>query len=322
MVAALPSYLANLRQIFLIDWALAETAQSNVKQLSPDQRDLVSSLAKRLGAITGVKAVVLAGSYARGRALPGSDIDIGIFYSEATPFAVQRLRELAEAVNDTAGPVVTNFYEWGPWVNGGAWLTIRGQRVDFLYRNLEHVERVIAEAEAGRYEVHYLQQPPFGFFSPTYLGEIAVCVPLFDPEKRVDELKGRVVNYPEALRRTVVQDYLFMAEFTLTAFAPKVATRSDTYGTAACLTRAVNELVMVLFALNGKYPINDKTVLAEVAEFERVPREFGVRAQKTLARLGNSAGELAAAVESFAELLRETVDLAGGLYQRRYTLPK
>jgi predicted nucleotidyltransferase len=293
-----------------------------VKELSPEQRDLVSSLAKRLGAISGVRAVVLGGSYARGRAVPGSDIDLGIFYSETAPFRVHSLRELAEAVNDTAGPMVTDFYQWGPWVNGGAWLTIQGQRVDFLYRNLEHVERVIAEAEAGRYEVHYLQQPPFGFFSPTYLGEVTVCVPLLDPEKRIDALKRRVVNYPEALRRTVVQDYLFMAEFTLTAFAPKVAMRSDTYGTAACLTRAVNELVMVLFALNGKYPLNDKTVLAEVAEFERAPREFSARVQKTLAPLGNSAGELAVAVESLAELLRETVDLAGGLYQRRYTLPK
>lgn len=47
-----------------------------VKQLSPQQRELVSSLAKRLGAITGIKAVVLGGSHARGRAQPGSDIDL------------------------------------------------------------------------------------------------------------------------------------------------------------------------------------------------------------------------------------------------------
>src|SRR5262245_65995208 len=89
------------------------------------------------------------------------------------PFAIQCIRELAEDVNDFAGPVVTNFYQWGPWVNGGAWLTIGGQRVDFLYRSLEQLDRVIDEANAGRYELHYLQQPPFGFFSGTYLGEIA-----------------------------------------------------------------------------------------------------------------------------------------------------
>jgi predicted nucleotidyltransferase len=157
-----------------------------MKQLLPEQRALVSSLAERLGAISGIKAVVLGGSHARGRAQPGSDIDLGLFYAEASPFSIQHVCELAEAVNDAANPVVTDFYGWGRWVNGGAWLTIGGQRVDFVYRNLEHVERVIAEAEAGRYELDYAQQPPFGFFSATYLGEVAICVPLFDPAARVE----------------------------------------------------------------------------------------------------------------------------------------
>jgi len=280
------------------------------------------SLAKRLGAIAGIKAVVLAGSHARGRAQLDSDIDLGLLYSEAAPFSIQSIREVAEEVNDTSGPVVTDFYGWGPWVNGGAWLTIGGQRVDFVYRNLEQLERVIAEAEAGRYEVHYLQQPPFGFFSGTYLGEIAVCIPLFDPDGRIEGLKRRVANYPEALRRAVVQDYMFMAEFTITVFAPKVAGRSDAYGTAACLARGVNELVLALFALNRKYPINDKTALAEVAEFECAPGEFAGRVQKTLAHIGTTAEELLAAVENVAELIRETIKLAVGLYQPRYILPK
>ena len=292
-----------------------------MKQLSPVQRELVSSLAKRLGAIRGIRAVVLGGSHARGRAQPGSDIDLGLFYSETAPFSIHSVRELAEDVNDTAGPVVAGFYEWGPWVNGGAWLTIGGQRVDFVYRSLEHVERVIAEAEAGRYELHYAQQPPFGFFSGTYLGEIAVCIPLFDPEARLDVLKRRVADDPEALRRAVVQDYLWMAEFGLAAFAPKFAARSDAYGTSACLTCAVNQLVLVLFALNGKYPINDKTALAEVEEFERAPREFKPRVQKTLAQLGASPEELGAAVKIVAQLVRETIDLADGLYRARYLLP-
>jgi predicted nucleotidyltransferase len=164
-----------------------------MQQLSPQQRSLISSLVERLGAISGMKAVVLGGSHARGCAKPESDIDLGLFYSEAAPFSIQRVRELAEAVNDTAHPVVTDFYGWGRWVNGGAWLTIGGQRVDFVYRSLEHVERVIAEAEAGRCELDYAQQPPFGFFSATYLGEIAICLPLFDPAARLDA--------PQAARR-------------------------------------------------------------------------------------------------------------------------
>lgn len=265
---------------------------------------------------------MLGGSHARGRAQPGSDLDLYILYSEEAPFSIPSVRELAEAVNDTPGPVVTSFYGWGPWVNGGAWLTIGRQRVDFVYRSLEHLERVIAEAEAGRYEQHYTQQPPFGFFSGAYLGEIAVCVPLFDPEARLEALKRRVADYPEALRQAVVQDYLWQAEFGLAAFAPKFAHRSGAYGTAACLTRAVNQLVMVLFALNRKYLIDDKTALSEVSEFERVPREFERRVQQTLGQLGYSPEELGAAVESVEHLFRETVELTEGLYQPQFTLPK
>jgi predicted nucleotidyltransferase len=289
-----------------------------VRQLSPEQRELVSSLAERLGSIRGIRAVVLGGSYARGRARPGSDIDLGLLYSEAAPFSIQSVRELAEAVNDTPRPVVTDFYGWGQWVNGGAWLTVGGQRVDFIYRSVEHLERVIAEAEAGRYQLDYAQQPPFGFFSVTYLGEIAVGIPLYDPEARLDSLKRRIAEYPEALRSAVVRDYLWSAEFGLAAFARKFAARSDVYGTAACLTRAVNQLILALFALNRRYPINDKTFLEEVAELERAPADFGQRVRATLARLGDSAVELAAAVEGIERLLHETTEMTDGLYEPRY----
>jgi hypothetical protein len=294
---------------------------ANMNQLSSEQRELTSSLASGLGAIPGVRAVVLGGSHARGRAQAASDIDLGIFYYSEVPFSIDSVRQLAENFNDVPGPVVTDFYGWGNWVNGGAWLTIRGQRVDFIYRSIEHVERVISDAETGRYELDYAQQPPFGFFSGTYLGEIAVCAPLFDPEGLMDSLKRRVAVYPEALRRAVVQDYLWAAEFALTAFARKAAARSDIYGTAACLTRAVNQLVLVLFAWNRTYLINDKTALAEISEFERAPKEFGPRVQKTFERLGASSAELLAAVESVAQLLKETIALTDRLYEPCFTLP-
>lgn len=290
-------------------------------QLSPEQNELVQSVSAQLGEVSGVRAVVLGGSYARGVARPGSDIDLGILYSENDPFALEKIRALAESVNDTPAPVVTGFYEWGPWVNGGAWLTIAGQRIDFIYRSLEHIARVLTEAEAGRYELNYEQQPPFGFFSGTYLGEVAICIPIFDPEKRVAALKRRVAVYPEALRQAAVRDYLWAAEFALGAFARKYATRADSYGTAACLTRAVNNMILALFALNRKYLINDKTALFEITQFVKAPFEFTPRVQKVFGGLGASPIALLSAVDEIAQLLVEAVALTEGLYHSRYALP-
>jgi hypothetical protein len=164
-----------------------------MQTLSDLQRSLVLSLGARLSAIPGVVAVVLGGSHARGRARPDSDIDLGVFYRESSPFSIEALRALARQA--TGGdPVVTGFYEWGPWVNGGAWLTIEGQRVDFLYRSIEHLERVIADARLGRHEQAYTQQSPFGYYSDTYLAEIETCVPLYDPEHALMALKQSVAD--------------------------------------------------------------------------------------------------------------------------------
>jgi hypothetical protein len=84
----------------------------------------------------------------------------------------------------------------------------------------------------------------------------------------------------------------------------------------------VNQLVLVLFALNRKYLLNDKTALSEVAQFERCPAGFVPRVQQTLAHPGSSSAELATAVASIAQLLRETCALALGLYQPRYPLTR
>ena len=74
--------------------------------------------------------------------------------------------------------------------------------------------------------------------------------------------------------------------------------------------------------MNRKYLINDETALAELGEFERVPREFRSRVQRTLAELGDSRSKLEAAVESVEQLVREAIELAAGLYRSRFTLPK
>jgi len=280
--------------------------------LPTESRAAVRDLVDRLASLDGVVAVVLGGSHARGRARPDSDVDLGLLYAEDRPPSIDAIRVLAREVDDSGAPVVTGFYEWGPWVNGGAWLTAKGRRLDLLYRSLEHLERAVADAQAGRYEIHWPQQPPFGFWSGTYLGELAVCVPLFVRDGRLLALKQRVSVYPDALRDAVVRDQLWQVEFGLEAFARKLAARGDVYGVAGCLARFASQLVLALFAHNRTWLVNDKTALAEIEGFAEAPRDFGTRLEALLARPGASAGALTASVQALAQLFRETAVLCAG----------
>jgi hypothetical protein len=79
--------------------------------------------------------------------------------------------------------------------------------------------------------------------------------------------------------------------------------------------------VLALFALNRTYPLNDKTALAEIATFERAPRDFGPRLTDLFACLGSSVTELGGAVERVDQLLQETIELMDGLYRPRFILP-
>ncbi|HTO68934.1 MAG TPA: nucleotidyltransferase domain-containing protein [Myxococcota bacterium] len=289
-----------------------------VPALGAERTAVVCAMAERIAALPGVAAVVLGGSFARGRATGSSDVDLGVFYREAAPFPQAELRALAREWHDAPAPVVTEPWVWGPWVNGGAWLTAKGQRVDWLWRSAEHVARVIDDAEHGRFELHYGQQPPFGFFGPTYLGEVAICVPLADPDGVVAALKRRVERYPEALRSAVVQSQVWGAQFNLESFAPKFAARGDSWATGACLARAAHQLVLALFALHRRWLLSDKTALAELADFAPAPRDFGARVERTLARVGASPAELARSVAALAALVEETIAASGALYRRPF----
>jgi predicted nucleotidyltransferase len=276
--------------------------------LSIEQRGLIESLCARLSAIAGMQAVVLGGSYARGRARADSDIDLGLLYRPSAPFSIEEVAALARELNDTPDPVVTRFYEWGPWVNGGSWLTIGGQRVDLLYKNLDQLKQVIADASAGRYEHAYYQQPPFGFYSDTYLAELETSIPLYDPGELLMPLKRRIATYPEPLRRRLIQDNVHAAKFDLYG-ATKSAEVADPYLTNACLIRVINRIVHGLFAINRRYRSNDKTAFAELSDCPLLPREFSARVQAVASHLGSTREALLSAVESVRALVDETATL-------------
>jgi len=287
--------------------------------LPAKKQALLEQLVDDLSQVRGVEAVVLGGSYARGTQHETSDLDIGLYYFENEPFSLAEIKRIAVAISYQATPVVTDFYEWGAWVNGGAWIQTEAGKVDFLYRNLDHVERTITEAREGGVRHDYNQQPAYGFYSVIYLAETQVCLPLYDPARRIAGLKRQVEPYPARLKEKIVGDSLWSAEFTF-LFARNFAAAADVYNTVGCLTRAAANLTQALFALNEWYFISDKKVMAELALFPLLPERYIERLSSLLGRPGETAEALGQTVSELEALWREVVSLAGSMYRPKFDL--
>lgn len=189
---------------------------------------LLQQIIQRIKDVRGLKAFVLGGSYASGTQRADSDLDIGLYYYEKEPLDTSALRVIATSLNDTPDPVVTDLGGWGAWVNGGAWLSIQGQRVDFLYRNIDLVNTTIDECNAGIIRADYWQQPAYGFHSFMYCTETFINRPLYDPEHILEQLKAKVAAYSPELRRTIIKNFLWSARFTLEN-THKAAKRGEVY---------------------------------------------------------------------------------------------
>lgn len=228
---------------------------------------LLGQITPVLAGAPGVVAVVLGGSRARGTATETSDYDLGLYFRRGRPFDTRALLEAVRPlVDDPETAAVTAIGAWGPWIVGGGWLRIANQKVDILYREIEAVDEVIADASAGRISMHYQPGHPHGFCSAHWMGEVALCRPLHDPEGAVAELRARTRPYPEALAKALIDKFGWEVGFSIDN-ARLAAARGDATHVAGCAYRALCCVAQVLFALNAQYLINEKAALAAAQAF-------------------------------------------------------
>jgi len=286
----------------------------DISSLTDAKKQFIIRLTEDLNKIENVQAIALGGSHATGRANTSSDIDIGVYYYEKEPFSIEMIKEIARkyAVNDD--PVVVGFYEWGPWVNGGAWIYTEIGKVDILYRNINQIENTIADAQLGKWENHYEQQPPYGFTTMIYLAECVSYVPLIDPKQILHRLKQASTTYPQALKVSVINTALWSAEFTL-AHAHGFAMQKDMYNLLGCFTRALKSILEALFALNSIYPISDKHAVQLLSNAAIVPMNLEEKVNAILEIDSTAVGKN---VVSIQNLFAEVVTLTNGLYHSKF----
>jgi len=259
-----------------------------------------AELAQQLASVTGIVAVALGGSRARGTHRPDSDYDLGLYYRSAIDLAaLTRLAATrADAPTEVAPPG-----GWGPWVDGGAWLRVGGARVDWIYRDLERVRGVWSECQSGRYAVGFQVGHPLGFYSHAYAGEVALCRVLADPTGELTELHGQTRHYPAALGDALI-DGLWEADFALGGARYGAAGGDPAYA-AGCLFRAIGVACQALHGHARQWATNEKGLVAATGRLPAAPPGFAERAHAIFAAIGASSEQIERAVASAEALIGE-----------------
>ncbi|WP_412737437.1 nucleotidyltransferase domain-containing protein [Krasilnikovia sp. MM14-A1259] len=263
----------------------------------------LAEVAARLVRVDGVVGVVLGGSRARGTHSADSDTDLGLYYRP--PLDVAGLGVLAR---ELAGPGarVTAPGEWGPWVDGGAWLTVDGAALDWIYRDLGRVERTWDDAERGRYTFHVQAGHPLGVADFAYAGELALGVVLADPGGELAALQARTRQYPPALGDALVAG-LWEADF-LVGVARKAVPRGDAAYVAGCLFRLVGVCTHALHGAARRWLINEKGAVSSAAGLPGAPPRFREEVDGLFAVVDGDPLRLSAAVDAAQDLVLATAD--------------
>jgi hypothetical protein len=201
-------------------------------------------LATQLAVVPGVVAVTLGGSRASNTAVEGSDWDFGLYYRG-------RLDPADIVALGWPGRVFAPG-EWGRIVNGGAWLTVEGTRVDLIYRDLDEVLRWTAAAEKGRFEIDREVGYVAGMATYVLAGELALGRVLAGDLPRPD--------FPQKLRQTAPAAWSRLAAGAL-HFAEVHAGRGDRVACLANLCQAVLAAAQGRLAAAGEWALNEKRLV-------------------------------------------------------------
>lgn len=257
--------------------------------MSQQLPEFIHRVVDRLQSISGIVAIALGGSRARGNHTQKSDVDLGIYYQPENPPDLIALNDLASELDENhRANLITPIGEWGKWINGGGWLKIEGVPVDFLFRDLAQVSDVIDSCHAGQITIDYQPGHPHGFVSSIYLGEVAIGLPLHDPDGVLKALKTKTTPYPLGLQQATINKFAWEISFSI-LIAQKAVARADVAYAAGCCFRSVACMNQVLFALNEEYLLNEKGAVAIANSFALCPRNYQERVELVFALLAAEA---------------------------------
>ncbi|MDV4150672.1 nucleotidyltransferase domain-containing protein [Clostridium sp. AL.422] len=229
---------------------------------------ILNSVVETFKNIKGIEAIVLGGSRATKTANEFSDIDIGIYYNEE--FEIASFKEAATYLDDNNHKdCITNLGDWGPWINGGGWLSINNIAVDILFRDIRKVNSCIEDCKNGIITIDYQCGHPFGFMNSIYMGELYYCEILHSNSDEIQQMKNSLSIFPPTYKKASIEKFLWECEFSL-ACGKKAVNKNDTIYAAGSLFRSAVCLIYTLYSANEIYCINEKGSLSRLIKQKNV----------------------------------------------------
>jgi hypothetical protein len=209
-----------------------------------------------------VRAVMVAGSVARGWADRFSDVEVGIFW-ESFP-SPEEFRELMERCRGTDWELDPYSDEEDVWYEEYA---VAGLKIDLRHMTAARMDRVVTDVVEGGDSSESRQQ---------ILSAMQHGVPL-QGRALFDRWRATAARYPESLTRAMLRKHLALNPWWPVAM---LAERGDLHLVAGAFHQATEAVFGALLGLNRLYHPGSKWLEQTLATFPITPPDLAARLQR------------------------------------------
>ncbi|MBQ7669207.1 MAG: DUF4037 domain-containing protein [Clostridia bacterium] len=236
--------------------------------------NIVSIISEKLKSISiGECSIALAGSRAYGGADDDSDIDFYMLVESMKPHdeIVEIIKTIADKDSDIS---VSASFDFAPY-GGGIDFRYCRIPVEVTVKYYSMIRKRLDDCLEGKFVIIPQTWTSNGYYTYISVSEIDFIEPLWDPNGFIAEYKQKLCVYPEKLRQSIISCFMERAYTWMNNFHYESAIRrGDFMFTSACVLHTVQDLIQVIFAVNGVYFKGDKKLEDSLKRLPYCPKKF------------------------------------------------